>query len=252
MIAFNSLTKINRIHLDEIDSTNNFLKELSRSEHLNEFTTVTTDHQTSGRGQRGNTWESAARKNLLFSFILHPHFLEARLQFYISQIISLAIKDCLEEYTSDISIKWPNDIYWKKKKICGILIEHALTGSNIEQSIIGVGLNINQQAFYSDAPNPISLFQIIGKEIDNNHLLLSILQRAQYYYAFLQEEKAETITQHYHASLFNKEGSHCYKEGSTNFKATLVEVKPDGELILQHSTGEKKGYRFKEVQFIID
>ena len=114
------------IHIIETNSTNNYLQTFCTREKAEELTTVVADFQTSGRGQRGNSWESEPAKNLLFSFVLFPEFLEARRQFLISQIVSLAIKEELDTYTDDISIKWPNDIYWKEKKICGILIENDL------------------------------------------------------------------------------------------------------------------------------
>ena len=123
------------IHISETNSTNSYLQALcSKQQGVAAFTTVVADFQTSGRGQRGNSWESEPKKNLLFSFVLFPDFLEARRQFLISQIVSLAIKEELDSYADDFSIKWPNDIYWKDKKICGMLIENDLMGRNISQS----------------------------------------------------------------------------------------------------------------------
>ena len=127
------------IHISETNSTNSYLQTLcAKQQGVAAFTTVVADFQTSGRGQRGNSWESEPKKNLLFSFVLFPDFLEARRQFLISQIVSLAIKEELDSYADDFSIKWPNDIYWKDKKICGMLIENDLMGRNISQSISGI------------------------------------------------------------------------------------------------------------------
>ena len=137
------------IHISETNSTNNYLQSLCSKQKVEELTVVVADFQTSGRGQRGNSWESDSGKNLLFSIVIFPEFLEARRQFLISQIISLAIKEELDTYTTDISIKWPNDIYWHDKKIAGILIENVLSGSTFSRAIIGMGLNINQKNFYS-------------------------------------------------------------------------------------------------------
>ena len=137
------------IHISETNSTNSYLQTLcAKQQGVAAFTTVVADFQTSGRGQRGNSWESEPKKNLLFSFVLFPDFLEARRQFLISQIVSLAIKEELDSYADDFSIKWPNDIYWKDKKICGMLIENDLMGRNISQSISGIGINVNQEAFH--------------------------------------------------------------------------------------------------------
>ena len=150
------------VALDETASTNQYLSQLCNQlqESVAELTTVTAEFQTAGKGQRGNTWEAEEGKNLLFSFVLYPSFLEARRQFILSQIVSLAIKEELSRWSDEITIKWPNDIYWKDKKICGILIENDLSGHHIRRSIAGIGININQEVFNSDAPNPVSL---VGK-----------------------------------------------------------------------------------------
>ena len=126
---------VSLIHINETNSTNNYLQSLCSEQKVEELTVIVADFQTSGRGQRGNSWESDPGKNLLFSTVIFPEFLEARRQFLISQIISLAIKEELDTYTSDISIKWPNDIYWKEKKICGMLIENDLMGRNMFFSV---------------------------------------------------------------------------------------------------------------------
>ena len=145
MMHFPKTFPVPLIHLEETDSTNKYLNELCNKQCVEELTTITADFQTSGRGQRGNSWESEAGQNLMFSFVLYPTFLKARRQFLLSQIISLAIKEELERYVSNISIKWPNDIYWKDKKICGMLIENDLTGVHISRSITGIGINVNQE-----------------------------------------------------------------------------------------------------------
>ena len=148
--------------LMETDSTNRHLTQLcdEQGTDIPEFMTVIAERQTAGKGQRGNSWESEDCKNITFSFVLYPTFIEARQQFILSQIISLSIKEELDEWAEGISIKWPNDIYWNEKKICGILIENDLLGHHIGRSISGIGVNINQEVFRSDAPNPVSLKQI--------------------------------------------------------------------------------------------
>lgn len=239
------------IHICETNSTNNHLQALCAEQQIKEFTTVVTDFQTSGRGQRGNSWESEPNKNLLFSFVLFPVFLEPRRQFLISQIVSLAIKEELETYTKDISIKWPNDIYWKDKKICGILIENELMGKNINQSIAGIGININQEMFYSTAPNPVSLWQITGKRYDCFEILKNIMLRIRTYYDLLQKNETSSIATSYEKSLFRKEGMHRYKDAKGEFLARIVGVEPEGKLILEDETLTKRGYMFKEVEYIL-
>lgn len=239
------------IHISETNSTNNCLQTVCAKEKVEEFTTVVADFQTSGRGQRGNSWESEPFKNLLFSFVLFPEFLEARRQFLISQIVSLAIKEELNTYTDDISIKWPNDIYWKEKKICGILIENDLMGRNINQSIAGIGININQEEFHSLAPNPVSLYQITGKQYDIFEVLKNIMLRIQSYYKLLQKDETAPIVTQYEKSLFRKEGMHRYRDANGEFLARIVCVEPEGRLILEDKMQNQRGYMFKEVEYLL-
>ena len=138
MMHFPESFPVSLVYLEETESTNKYLNDLCNKQCVGELTTITTDFQTSGRGQRGNSWESERGQNLMFSFVLYPTFLKARKQFLLSQIISLAIKEELDTHVSDVSIKWPNDIYWKDKKICGMLIENDLTGTHISLSLIHI------------------------------------------------------------------------------------------------------------------
>lgn len=239
------------IHISETNSTNNYLQAHCSQQDVEEFTTVVADFQTSGRGQRGNSWESEPYKNLLFSFVFFPEFLEARRQFLISQIVALAIKEELDTYTTDISIKWPNDIYWKEKKICGMLIENDLMGRNISQSIAGIGININQEAFHSTAPNPVSLRQITGKQYDIFEILKNIMLRIQSYYAQLRKDDTASITVLYENSLFRKEGLHRYRDDKGEFLARIVCVEPEGRLILEDEMHIRRGYMFKEVEYLM-
>lgn len=239
------------IHLDETDSTNHFLIALCKEQTPDELTTVVARFQTAGKGQRGNSWEAEKDKNLLFSYVLYPTFLEARKQFLLSQIASLAVKETLDSYIGDVSIKWPNDVYWKDKKICGMLIENNLEGSYISQSIAGIGININQEEFHSSAPNPVSIKQITLRESDRMEILAQVLQRVKAYYKLLQKGETELITYRYQKALFRKEGMHLYKDSKGIFNAKIVKVEPDGQLVLQDDTGKIRRYVFKEVQYVL-
>lgn len=245
------------VALDETDSTNRYLGQLCRDlqESVAEFTTVTAEFQTAGKGQRGNSWESEEGQNLLFSFVLYPTFLEARRQFILSQIVSLAIKEELSLLADGITIKWPNDIYWQERKICGILIENDLSGSRIGRCISGIGINVNQEVFRSDAPNPVSLKQITGKEHDRQELLARILQRVQGYYTHLQCEGADAcaadIVPRYARSLFRRRGFHPYRDANGEFLARLLRVELDGRFVLEDENGKERDYLFKEVQYIL-
>lgn len=247
MTPFSEISPINIIRIAETDSTNRYLAILCAEQQPPELTTILADYQTSGRGQRGNSWEAERGKNLLFSTVLRPSFLEAKKQFLISQIISLSIKEELDNYGEGFSIKWPNDIYWHEKKICGMLIENDLIGNYISQSISGIGININQDRFYSTAPNPVSLKQITEKSQEPELILRSVLNRIAKYYVELRAGETTEITKRYHRSLFRRDGMHPYIDSSGQFTAELIGVAPEGNLILRDENGTERRYAFKEV-----
>lgn len=240
----------NIIDIEETASTNSYIKDLALHQNLEEFTVVSANYQCAGRGQQGNKWESEKGKNLLFSLLLRPTFIKANEQFIISQIVALAIKKGLNKYTDNITIKWPNDIYYKDDKICGILIEHEINYDFIEQTIVGVGLNINQTIFKSDAPNPISLKEITGKEEERYSVLVDIVKNIINYYTMLQQGHFSEIREKYYNALYRKEGTHLFKsKDQTLFEAKIIEIKNDGQLILELTDGKLKSFFFKEVQF---
>lgn len=247
------------VALDETDSTNRYLGNLcdARPDAVPEFTTVSAEYQTAGKGQRGNSWEAELGKNLLFSLLLRPLFLEARHQFVLSQLVSLALKEELESLllTQEVSIKWPNDIYWRDRKVCGILIENDLTGAYIGRCICGIGLNVNQETFRSDAPNPVSLKQVTGREHDRHGLLAAVVGRIACYYEGLRSDESGAwegeIASRYAHSLFRRQGFHPYEDASGRFLARLLRVDPDGRFVLEDEGGRERGYLFKEVQYIV-
>lgn len=233
------------IHIEETDSTNRWLREsqqpIAKSQQP---IVVAADYQTAGRGCGTNTWESERGKNLLFSILIHPVEVPVTKQFHISMAISLAILDSLEQYIGDVSIKWPNDIYWRNGKLGGILIENRLQGGRIKDCIIGVGLNVNQKQFQSHAPNPVSLFQIHGEETDREQLLGAILSRFELY---LQQD----VRSRYLSCLYRRKGYHPYIDKNGAFMAEIGDVEDDGHLLLRDDNGCDRRYAFKEVQFVI-
>lgn len=238
------------IRLKETTSTNNYLRGLVGKEQLPEGSVVVTDFQTAGRGQVGNSWESEGGRNLMFSVILYPDFLPANRQFLISQIAALSVKETLDQYTDDITVKWPNDIYWKDRKICGMLIENDLTGQSLFCSVIGIGININQQEFRSNAPNPVSLTQITGREYDLDEILNSFLERLYNRYLGLIREEEDEIRSAYMATLYRGDGYYPYKDEQGVFNARIHTIEPTGHLVLQLPGGELRRYAFKEVSVV--
>lgn len=237
------------LHLKEIDSTNRYLRELLDKDPLPEGSLIVADYQKAGRGQMGNSWESEEGKNLLFSLLICPEFLSANRQFLISQIVSLSVKEVLDSYIEEVQIKWPNDIYWKDHKICGMLIENDLIGQWMFRSIIGVGINVNQEQFFSNAPNPVSLFQITGETYDRRKLLSDFLDCFFTYYDLLMQGKEEEIQSSYMEALYHGDGFYPYSDAQGDFEAEIHAIEPTGHLILQLRGGEQRRYAFKEVTF---
>lgn len=234
-------------YIKKAHSTNNLIWELLRNNNLPEGFMVYADFQSAGKGQVGNSWESEQGRNLLFSMLLYPQRIPLDQLFLISQLVSLGIKRTLDKYAEGIAIKWPNDIYWNDKKICGILIENSLQVNKV-RTVVGIGLNVNQKRFVSNAPNPVSLRQIIGRYISRKVLLSSVVQNILELYNELEVEK---IRKEYADALYRRDGFHPFAAEGEFFEAKIVSVHPDGQLELETESGERKGFYFKEVQFLM-
>lgn len=241
----------NFIFLNEVDSSNNYANQLVLTKAAEEGTVVLAQFQKAGKGQKGNSWESEAGKNLLASFILRPVFLKAADQFYISKIISLSIAEILQSKTKDITIKWPNDIYAGNRKIAGILIENSVLVPNIETAIAGIGLNLNQEIFVSDAPNPVSLKQLTGEDFDIQQFANDLFVVIEKWYGKLQSCKFTEIDTVYHESLFRIKEWANYSANGKTFEARITGTGQFGQLQLEHRDGKITEYFFKEVEFVI-
>lgn len=242
------------LHLEQAKSTNSYL--LERAASLPGGTVVYTYCQTAGRGQKGNSWESEPGKNLSFSVLLKRPALAANRQFHISEACSLAVYDFLSQYTGGISIKWPNDVYWHDSKICGMLIENSLTGREIAYSIPGIGININQERFHSDAPNPVSLTNITGQHYELDTLLHDVCERVEAMcdFASMDESAIAALHQRYLRHLYRNDGQpHPWAlPDGTQLAATIHDIAPDGMLTLRHADGSLHSYAFKQVKHVID
>lgn len=241
------------IHLDETTSTNDHLSALLKYDFLAEGSIVWADWQSSGKGQVENTWESERGKNLTFSLVFYPNFLAIEEQFILSKITSLALVQTLQELQiADVSIKWPNDIYVGKKKIAGILIENTLSNSQLKNTVIGIGLNVNQEHFHSNAPNPLSLTQITGLNYHLEDILKKIASNLYALYVRLLKGEESFISQEYFNALFRRSGSHLYEAEEIRFEAKIHSVLLNGSLMLENiRTGELRSFCFKEVKFIL-
>ena len=242
------------IKVSQTASTNTYLSRLAAT--LPGGTVIYTPSQTAGRGQKGNSWESEDGKNLTFSLLLKRPPVKARDQFYLSEAAALAVVEALSAEAGDsFTVKWPNDVYWQDKKACGMLIENSLDGSDIATSIVGIGINVNQEHFLSDAPNPVSLINITGREHDLMALLKRVCSRIEQLVESLGDADARTdLHQRYMAALYRNDGQlHPYEDAAGNrFMAMVTGIAPDGTLTLRHEDGTTHDYLFKEVRHIIN
>ena len=242
------------IKVSQTASTNTYLSRLAAT--LPGGTVIYTPSQTAGRGQKGNSWESEDGKNLTFSLLLKHPPVKARDQFYLSEAAALAVVEALTEAADNgFTVKWPNDVYWQDKKICGMLIENSLDGSEIATCIIGIGINVNQERFVSDAPNPVSLINITDREHDLDVLLRRVCSRIEELVASLDDDTArEELHQRYMAALYRNDGAlHPYEDAAGHrFMATVADIAPDGTLTLRHEDSTCHNYLFKEVRHIIN
>ena len=238
------------LHLDKIDSTNQYLINLLESEKPEECTAVASFNQTKGRGQKGNSWLSKPGKNISYSIVIYPEYIPARNQFIISQVIALAVKSFLDEFTRNISIKWPNDIYWKDQKMAGILIENHLNGSLIAHSVIGIGININQKTFPKSLPNPVSLSRITGEQHDLKTLVQKLHHKIVLSIKDLSRGTEDDIQRFYVNNLYRRDGFHPYHDANGDFTAKIRGVNAQGNLILENDEGTVKNYEFKQVTYV--
>jgi BirA family transcriptional regulator, biotin operon repressor / biotin---[acetyl-CoA-carboxylase] ligase len=239
------------VKLDSVESTNDYVSGLLKEMKPEEGSIYSSLFQSAGKGTDQNKWESEKGMNLLFSLILYPSFLPVEDQFLISKAVSLGIANYIQAKTNHIKIKWPNDIYYKNKKLAGILIENSIKGSNLNSSIIGIGFNLNQAEFKSDVPNPVSLHQITNKTYSIDQELVKIRTNIRFFYDKLKAGKFEEINREYLKCLYRFNEIHEFKTGDEIFKASIIGINKYGHLQLKTENNEIREYGFKETEFVI-
>ncbi len=242
------------IWYDSIDSTNS--EAIRQFERCDDFTVFAARFQSGGRGQKGTRWESETGKNLTFSVVIKPDSLKAKTQFIISQIVTVGLKRYLSSKGIDAKIKWPNDIYVGDKKICGILIESFLSGDIMSGSIIGIGLNVNQSIFVSDAPNPVSMSIIKG--IDYNleeelDLLVGYIDKLYRLYVKSPSGRESELKAEYLESLYRRDYFYKYEDllSGEIFYAKITGIDANACLTLERQNGDSASYSFKEIRYIL-
>ena len=235
------------IHLSQTTSTNDYIKSVGQTDKI---IVVTTQYQTKGRGQSG-AWISDQGQNLLFSLKIQPDGIPASQGFILSQANALALRDTLMAYLPDVSVKWPNDIYADKMKICGTLIENSLSGKNIHQCVIGSGININQVSFPPGLAAPATSLRLLTQRtIPVMQVLDDFLTHFQHYYTLVQDREWQTIRQQYHQSLYQKDVERLYADHDGIFTGIIQMVEPDGHIIILDHQGRQRRYAFKEVRML--
>ncbi len=238
------------IEIPQTASTQTLLIEEDEKKSFGQYTVIFTTNQTAGKGQGTNIWESEKGKNLSFSLLLEPIFLNPSEQFLITQFVSLAIVDTLKEYLlGDVHIKWPNDIYIGKNKICGILIQNKIIGYQITTTYIGIGININQTKF-SSAPNPTSFALEKGEEYNLREVLDNVLKNIFHRYKALKDNRISEIKKEYLSLLLFKDHYRKYFYKDKEIMAKILNVNSFGHLILQLEDNTTITCELKELQFV--
>ncbi|WP_316840999.1 biotin--[acetyl-CoA-carboxylase] ligase [Pedobacter gandavensis] len=242
----------NLIKLLEVDSTNNFIKDLvSNSEPLTEGTVIMADHQYAGRGQQSNVWHTKPGLNLTFSLYLKPSFLPITKQFLLNMAISIGIRNALQLFVEEgVKIKWPNDIYHNDRKMGGVLIENILAGSTYKASIIGIGLNVNQEVFAEELQNrATSMKVILQADVNLFEVLAEICSSIEKQYLRLKSGNYKALMTDYVSGLYKFDTLVSYRQNGEVIEGRIVEVTEAGLLVLLVN-GETKEYNFKEIEFL--
>jgi BirA family biotin operon repressor/biotin-[acetyl-CoA-carboxylase] ligase len=235
------------IKLDKIDSTNSYLYDLNATTKQINGTVISAKNQTLGKGQTGNTWHTEEDKNLTFSVLTYTNT-KPKHAFYLNIIASLAVQKALSDLNITAKIKWPNDILVNQKKIAGILIENQINGDIINQSIIGIGLNVNQSIFNSELNATSILNEGISVEIED--VLNQIYGYLDFYYNLLLESNFKLLLKHYYTHLFWHNQIGTFKNETSEFKALVMGISDIGLLELRLLDNTTKYYDIKDVKFL--
>jgi len=238
------------VKVDATESTNTFLKEMCQQNTLENFTVVITDEQTKGRGQMHSSWQSEKGKNLTFSVLIRLNDLKIDQQFYISKIISLAIYNVLSDLLpAKISVKWPNDILSAHQKICGVLIENSVKKTQVNYSIVGIGLNVNQQEF-ENLPQASSMKLEANTTFDLEVVLLDLMESIKKYVAVLNSKNYQLIDTEYLNQLYKFGTPSMFKSDSKKFMGKIIGVSLQGKLQLALENETIKEFGLKEIEFL--
>jgi BirA family biotin operon repressor/biotin-[acetyl-CoA-carboxylase] ligase len=242
---------MNIIKLDAIESTNFYLKKLAVENDVKSYTVVSCNYQSAGRGQMGTAWHSEEGKNLMFSMLIKFSAFEISNQFYLSMAVSLGLLEAIRAHiASPLFIKWPNDILAEKDKLAGILIENIVSGNAIRQSVIGIGLNVNQEQFPAEIGNATSLKNVTGIFFDTDILLETIVTSIQNFMGYVERKEFEQLKKLYLKSIYRFEKPTMFEDiNGTVFLGKIVDVLEDGKLLVELADEKTRKFNFKEIKF---
>ena len=243
----------NVLKFTEVLSTNLVANSMLKLEQLEAGSIILAEFQTAGKGMDQNSWESESRKNILMSAVYNSDFLSPEKQFYLNKIASLAVSDTLFEIfpKKNIKIKWPNDIYIGDEKIAGILINNTIKGDYLEYSVLGIGLNVNQMNFVSDAPNPTSIAIINEAEVNREKLFVRLCDQLNFRCRQLRRMDLESIDKDYMSRLYRFKKYAKFIINENVMQARITGLDPYGKLMLQEKDGNEYCCDLKEVSFVI-
>jgi len=253
MVYFRNIMHFEILDIASVPSTNVFLFDKIRVEETVEGLVIAANEQTAGRGLGKNVWESEVGKNLTFSVLLKPEFLEAANQFVITQMLSLSVLNVLKKYfTADVlKVKWPNDIYVSDRKIAGILVQNIVKGKSISHSVVGIGINVNQKKFVSNAPNPVSIIQITNKITSLKVLLAEFLSELNSIYSNYKTVQSQIeLKEIYLNNMYRFQQQHYFIDGNGHFEGKIIGVDAFGQLQIKDSSHKIRVYSYKEVEFV--
>lgn len=238
----------NVILLEAVDSTNNYARQLVRDKMPIEGTLVLADEQTEGRGQRTNSWVTEAHLNFTGSYILRPAFLAAKDQFMLSASVALAVFDLVSEILEKetVKIKWPNDILVNGKKIAGILIENSLRGINLDNSIVGIGINVNQSHFPKGL-NATSLKAISDKDFELDEFIPILNSKLEKRYLQLRQGQHQPILSQFNQNLFAFDEEKMLTVNGNEATFRILGARPSGELQLEDVNGQNSLHQHHEI-----
>jgi BirA family biotin operon repressor/biotin-[acetyl-CoA-carboxylase] ligase len=236
------------VYVPECQSTNSSLAEMVEHAELPEGSVLITDHQTQGRGQRGNSWESSRGENLTFSLLLRPKFLATRDQFQLSMAVALGIASGLQHWVGDsAALKWPNDIMTDDRKLGGVLIENQSQGTQLTASIVGIGVNVNQRVL--SFPNACSLIQVVGSPVELNDVFARIAAGVEAKYMQLRTGAHDLLREEYLALLYQRGLPKRFETAGRLFTGVISGVDEAGRLLVRE--GEmQRAYSMKEIRMV--